>query len=135
MIGISARALVDGAGESRSAKIRQTTGCRAPHGVEERVARAEIVWQFQLKPPLPLVVVPMARRPDRSTRDVSPLPTMVGEGTTITMARRRHTPKQIIRNVREADRMLGEGKELAEVVVAWRSPSRPTAAGATSSVA
>ncbi len=31
------------------------------------------------------------------------------------MARRRHTPEQIIRKLREADRMLGEGKELAEV--------------------
>jgi putative transposase len=41
---------------------------------------------------------------------------MVGEGRIITMARRRHTPEQIIRKLREADRMLGEGKELAEVV-------------------
>ncbi len=32
------------------------------------------------------------------------------------MARRRHTPEQIIRKLREADRMLGEGKELDEVV-------------------
>ncbi len=31
------------------------------------------------------------------------------------MARRRHTPEQIIRKLREADRMLGEGKDLAEV--------------------
>jgi putative transposase len=29
--------------------------------------------------------------------------------------RRRHTPEQVIRKLREADRMLGEGKELAEV--------------------
>jgi putative transposase len=41
---------------------------------------------------------------------------MVGEGRIITIARRRHTPEQIIRKLREADRMLGEGKELAEVV-------------------
>ncbi len=40
---------------------------------------------------------------------------MVGEGRIITMARRRHTPEQIIRKLREADRMLGEGAELAEV--------------------
>ena len=40
---------------------------------------------------------------------------MVGEGRIITMARRRHTPEQIIRKLREADRMLGEGKDLAEV--------------------
>lgn len=31
------------------------------------------------------------------------------------MARRRHTPEQIIRKLREADRMLGEGKDLDEV--------------------
>ncbi len=31
------------------------------------------------------------------------------------MARRRHTPEQIIRKLREADRMLGEGKDIAEV--------------------
>ena len=31
------------------------------------------------------------------------------------MKRRRHTPEQVIRKLREADRMLGEGKELAEV--------------------
>jgi putative transposase len=29
--------------------------------------------------------------------------------------RRRHTPEQIVRKLREADRMLGEGKDLAEV--------------------
>ena len=40
---------------------------------------------------------------------------MVGEGRIITMARRRHTPEQIIRKLREADRLLGEGKDLAEV--------------------
>lgn len=31
------------------------------------------------------------------------------------MSRRRHTPEQIVRKLREADRMLGEGSELAEV--------------------
>jgi putative transposase len=29
--------------------------------------------------------------------------------------RRRHTPEQIVRKLREADRLLGEGRELAEV--------------------
>jgi putative transposase len=29
--------------------------------------------------------------------------------------RRRHTPEQIIRKLREADRMLGEGAEVADV--------------------
>jgi putative transposase len=31
------------------------------------------------------------------------------------MARRRHTPEQIIRKLREADRFLGEGADVAEV--------------------
>ena len=31
------------------------------------------------------------------------------------MKNRRHTPEQIIRKLREPDRMLGEGKDLAEV--------------------
>jgi putative transposase len=29
--------------------------------------------------------------------------------------RRRHTPEQVVRKLREADRLLGEGKDLAEV--------------------
>jgi putative transposase len=32
------------------------------------------------------------------------------------MKRRRHTPEQVIRKLREADRMLGEGKTIPEVV-------------------
>lgn len=31
------------------------------------------------------------------------------------MSRRRHTPEQIIRKLREADRMLGEGADVAAV--------------------
>ncbi len=31
------------------------------------------------------------------------------------MARRRHTPEQIIRKLREADRLLGEGGDVADV--------------------
>jgi transposase-like protein len=31
------------------------------------------------------------------------------------MARRRHTPEQIIRKLREADRLLGERAEIADV--------------------
>ncbi len=34
------------------------------------------------------------------------------------MKKRRHTPEQIVRKLREADRLLGEGQELAEVVKA-----------------
>src|ERR671910_2744292 len=40
---------------------------------------------------------------------------MAGRRRLITMARRRHTPEQIIRKLREADRLLGEGAEIAEV--------------------
>ncbi len=32
------------------------------------------------------------------------------------MKRRRHTPEQVIRKLREAERMLSEGKTIAEVV-------------------
>ncbi len=31
------------------------------------------------------------------------------------MARRRHTPEQIVRKLREADRLLGEGASVADV--------------------
>jgi hypothetical protein len=31
------------------------------------------------------------------------------------MKRRRHTPEQVIRKLREADRMLSDGKNIAEV--------------------
>jgi transposase-like protein len=31
------------------------------------------------------------------------------------MKRRRHTPEQVIRKLREADRLLAEGKDVAEV--------------------
>jgi transposase len=34
------------------------------------------------------------------------------------MQRRRHTPDQVVRKLREADRMLAEGKELPEVAKA-----------------
>jgi putative transposase len=32
------------------------------------------------------------------------------------MKKRRHTPEQVVRKLREADRLLGEGQELPEVV-------------------
>ncbi len=38
---------------------------------------------------------------------------MMGEEGTL-MKRRRHTPEQIIRKLREAERMLGEGKRIPE---------------------
>jgi putative transposase len=34
----------------------------------------------------------------------------------VSMKRRRHTPEQIVRKLREGDRLLGEGQELPEVV-------------------
>jgi hypothetical protein len=33
----------------------------------------------------------------------------------VTRQRRRHTPEQIIRKLREADRLAGEGRDAAEV--------------------
>jgi putative transposase len=39
--------------------------------------------------------------------------------------RRRHTPEQVIRKLREADRMLGEGRSIAEVCKALEV-SEPT---------
>ena len=34
----------------------------------------------------------------------------------ITMKRHRHTPEQILRKLREGDRLLNEGKDLTEVL-------------------
>lgn len=31
------------------------------------------------------------------------------------MARRRHTPEQVVRKLREADKLLNEGKDVTEV--------------------
>jgi hypothetical protein len=41
-----------------------------------------------------------------------------GEERTEEVKRRRHTPEQIIRKLREADRMLAEGAEVPEVAKA-----------------
>ena len=41
------------------------------------------------------------------------------------MKQRRHTPEQVIRKLREADRMLGEGRSIAEVAKALEV-SEPT---------
>ncbi len=40
---------------------------------------------------------------------------MMGEEGTITLKRRRHTPEQVIRKLREADKLFGEGKTVPEV--------------------
>ena len=42
----------------------------------------------------------------------------MGEERTDEVKRRRHTPEQIIRKLREADRMLAEGAEVPEVAKA-----------------
>ena len=47
-------------------------------------------------------------------------------------ARRRHTPEQIIRKLREADRLLGEGQEVSVEPV--RSGSTVSGGGATTLV-
>jgi hypothetical protein len=45
------------------------------------------------------------------------------------MKRRRHTPEQIVRKLREADRLLAEGREVPEVAKALEISERPTTAG------
>jgi putative transposase len=49
----------------------------------------------------------------------------MGEEGTTHVKRRRHTPEQVIRKLREADRMLGEGRSIAEVCKALEV-SEPT---------
>ena len=51
------------------------------------------------------------------------------------MKRRRHTPEQIIRKLREADRLLAEGREVPEVAKQLESLRRPTTAGGPSTAA
>lgn len=41
------------------------------------------------------------------------------------MSRRRHTPEQIVRKLREADRLLGEGTQLPEVMIEDYYRNRP----------
>jgi hypothetical protein len=48
------------------------------------------------------------------------------------MKRRRQTPEQVVRKLREADRLLAEGQEVPEVASSWRSPRRPITAGGPS---
>lgn len=51
---------------------------------------------------------------------------------TTTMKRRRHTPEQIVRKVREGERLLNDGKDLADCCATWRSPRAPGAGGGPS---
>ena len=41
---------------------------------------------------------------------------MMGMKGLTTMKRHRHTPEQIVRKLREGDRLLNEGKDIAEVL-------------------
>jgi putative transposase len=41
---------------------------------------------------------------------------MLDRGGLVTMKRHRHTPEQIIRKLREGERLLNDGKELVEVL-------------------
>ena len=52
------------------------------------------------------------------------------EGTQ--MKRRRHTPEQVVRKLREAERMLAEGKAIPEVAKELGSPRTRFTAGARS---
>ena len=49
------------------------------------------------------------------------------------MKRHRHTPEQIVRKLREGERLLNEGKDLTEVLRASRDrPRRPGTVGGPS---
>jgi hypothetical protein len=57
----------------------------------------------------------------------------MGERRTDHVKRRRHTPEQIVRKLREADKLLADGIELPEVARRWRFPRRRITAGGLSS--
>src|SRR5258707_15375405 len=46
--------------------------------------------------------------------------------------RPRHTPEQVVRKLREADRLLGEGADIAALARHLGMPGRPSTGGATS---
>jgi hypothetical protein len=72
--------------------------------------------------------------PHGSTVNESPRAPMVGGRRMIAGKQRRHTPEQIVRRLREADRMLGEGGPAELFADTWRCPRTRTTAGGTSSV-
>jgi hypothetical protein len=57
----------------------------------------------------------------------------MGERGTDHVKRRRHTPEQIVRKLREADKMLADGIEVPEVCKALEVPRRRITAGGLSS--
>ena len=48
--------------------------------------------------------------------------------------RKRHIPEQVVRKLAQADRLVGEGKDIGDVCREPGCRSRPTTGGATSSV-
>jgi hypothetical protein len=50
------------------------------------------------------------------------------------MKGRRHTPEQVVRKLREADKLLGEGFELADGSKSWRCRRRPITGGGRNTV-
>lgn len=61
------------------------------------------------------------------------LPQWGQEGPMIMATSKRHSPEQIARKLATADRMLGEGKEVAVVCRELECPSRRNTGGAISS--
>jgi putative transposase len=51
------------------------------------------------------------------------------------MKRHRHTPEQIVRKLREGDRLLNEGKDIAEVLRHLEIARAPGTAGGPSTAA
>ena len=51
------------------------------------------------------------------------------------MPRRRHTPEQIVRKLKEADKLLNEGRTSQLSAGTSRCPSRPSTAGGPSTAA
>jgi hypothetical protein len=51
------------------------------------------------------------------------------------LKRRRHSPEQIIRKLREADRLLAEGHQVPEVAKQLEVSRRPITAGGPSTAA
>ena len=48
------------------------------------------------------------------------------------MKRHRHTPEQVVRKLREGERLLNEGKDLVEVLRHLEISERPGTGGGTS---
>ena len=77
------------------------------------------IWKAIARPKVCHRAWELWRDPLRSVRLVESLTAHVfgrgGQSERWEHARRRHTPEQIVRKLREADRLLGEGQEVALV--------------------